>query len=145
LPNPLPIDRSFDNETLDNYEVGFKTQWFDDRLRFNLTRFYQEYKDLQRADVIPLEIAPGVVGFTRTIRNAAEVEVKGGELLLEFEPLEGLSFSATYGRANAKFVEYTINSGDDLTGRPLTGVPRWNAAFDAGYTWSLANGMRARV
>lgn len=145
LPAPVPPDRGFDNEYLDNYEVGFKTEWLENRLRFNLTAFISNYYDLQRADLIPLEIAPGVVGNTRTIRNAAEVEVKGGEALLEFEPAEGLRLRASYGRADAKFVEYNLLSGEDLTGQPLSGVPRWNATFDAAYTRVLPNGMRIRA
>ncbi len=145
LPNPVPDDRSFEQETLDNYEIGFKTQWLDNRLRFNLTAFYQEYHDLQRADVMEIEIAPGITGLTRVIRNAAEVEVKGGELLLEAEPIDDLLLRAAWGRANAKFVEYTILSGDDLTGQPLSGVPEWNGALEATYTRALANGMGLRA
>ena len=142
LPNPLPVDRSFNKETLDNYELGVKTQWLDRRLRFNLTAFLQRYHDLQRADIIPIEIAPGIVGATRVIRNAAEVESKGLEISAELLPLDGLLLYGTYGFAQAKFVEYTINSGADLSGLPLTGVPRWNAAAGVEYSFHVGDSLR---
>lgn len=142
LPAPVPADRSFDKETLDNYELGFKTQWFNRRFRFNITAFLQRYHDLQRADLIPIEIAPGVMGATRVIRNAAEVESKGVELSAELLPIDGLRLYGTYGFAKAKFVEYTINSGEDLSGQALTGVPKWNAAAGIDYSFFAGNSLR---
>lgn len=133
LPNPLPPDRSFDKETLDNWELGAKTQWWDNRFRLNLTGFFQQYHGLQRADLIPIEIAPGVFGATRVIRNAAEVEAKGVELTAELVPVDGLTLSAAYGYSSAKYVEYILLNGSDLSGTDLTGVPKWNAQLAADY------------
>jgi len=145
LPNPLPTDRSFGRETLDNYELGAKTQWWDNRFRFNITAFFQQYHDLQRADVIPIVIAPGVTGFTRVIRNAAEVEIKGLEASAELVPIDGLTLSAAYGQADAVFFDYTILSGVDLTGTKLTGVPKWNATLAADYVREIGQGYSLSI
>jgi iron complex outermembrane receptor protein len=141
LPNPLPPDRSFARETLDNYEVGAKTQWWDNRLRLNLTAFYQQYHDLQRADLIPIEIAPGVFGATRVIRNAAEVEAKGVEVSAEVAPIEGLTLHASYGYSSATYTEFVLLNGTDLSGTDLTGVPKWNASIGADYVHPVGNGF----
>lgn len=37
----------FDTETSNAAEVGIKTQWWDDRLQFNVAVYYQEYEDFQ--------------------------------------------------------------------------------------------------
>jgi iron complex outermembrane receptor protein len=141
LPNPLPPDRRFGKETLDNFELGGKSQWWDNRLKVNLTAFLQKYHDLQRADLIPIEISPGVTASTQVIRNAAEVEVKGVEATVELVPVDGLHLYANYGRANAKFIKYEILSGADLSGQALTGVPTWNADIGGDYRYTFANGF----
>jgi iron complex outermembrane receptor protein len=49
--NPRPFIPSqvvaFGPETLTAYEVGAKSDWFDRSLRFNLSGFYNKYKDIQ--------------------------------------------------------------------------------------------------
>lgn len=141
LPNPLPPDRGFGPEELDNYEIGAKTQWWDNRFRLNVTAFFQQYRDLQRADLIPIEIAPGVFGSTVAIRNAAEVEGEGVEVTAELVPVQGLTLYASYGYAEAEYVDFTTNDGTDLSGMKLTGVPKWNAVLGAEYQHPLANGF----
>jgi iron complex outermembrane receptor protein len=49
--NPRPFIASqivpFGPETLTNYEIGAKSDWFDHSLRLNLAGFYSKYKDIQ--------------------------------------------------------------------------------------------------
>jgi iron complex outermembrane receptor protein len=49
--NPRPFIPSqivpFGPETLTNYEVGAKSDWFDHRLRINMAGYYSKYKDIQ--------------------------------------------------------------------------------------------------
>ena len=65
---------------LDNYEVGWKTDWLDNRLRWNGAVFEEKWKDFQFAVV-------GANGLTE-IRNANQARIRG----LESE----LAWSATY-------------------------------------------------
>ena len=37
----------YDPETVDSYELGFKSEWMDQRLRLNGALFYMEYEDKQ--------------------------------------------------------------------------------------------------
>jgi iron complex outermembrane receptor protein len=136
LPDPLPPTRAFGPEKLDAYELGFKSQWADRRLLANVAVFFQNYSDLQRADVIPLQPA----GQTRIIRNAGKVEVKGAEVELAAVIVSGLTARATYGYAQAKYKSYVLNNGTDLKGQPLGGVPRWNATAGLTYTHPVSAG-----
>jgi iron complex outermembrane receptor protein len=49
--NPRPFIASqivpFGDETLTNYEIGAKSDWFNHSLRFNMAGFYSKYKDIQ--------------------------------------------------------------------------------------------------
>lgn len=63
-PNP-PVE----SETLTAYEVGLKSQWFDRRLRINISAFDYKYSNVQLQSLL----SPGVT----TLLNAAVARVKG--------------------------------------------------------------------
>ena len=44
--NTLEIS-SYDPETIWAYEIGAKSEWFDNRLRANVSAFYNDYTDIQ--------------------------------------------------------------------------------------------------
>ncbi|MFN8624743.1 MAG: TonB-dependent receptor [Candidatus Binatia bacterium] len=73
--DPDSFARPFQPETLLQYEAGFKSQWFDKRLRFNASGFYSDYSDLQVATA-RLTADRGAVSI---ISNAASAEVWGME------------------------------------------------------------------
>ena len=65
---------------LDNYELGWKTDWLDNHLRWNGAVFEEKWKDFQFAVV-------GANGLTE-IRNANQARIRGAE--------SSLAWSATY-------------------------------------------------
>lgn len=69
------FERGFDEETLVAYELGLKSQWFDNRLRLNLAAFQSDYKDIQ----INVQTDPGNPSNTDVL-NAGEATMKGVEL-----------------------------------------------------------------
>lgn len=71
-------------ETLDAYEVGMKSQFLDRRLRFNVTAFWYDYKDMQLSQQL---------GSTTLILNATKARIKGGEAELEALVARGLTLS----------------------------------------------------
>ena len=60
-------------EILDAYEVGFKTELFNNRARLNAAAFFYDYKDLQ----VGISTPGG-----NTVLNAAEASMTGGEVEL---------------------------------------------------------------
>jgi iron complex outermembrane receptor protein len=61
----------YDSDFLTNYELGWKSTWSDNRLRFNGAVFHQEWDDFQFAIL-------GAQGLTE-IKNAAQAEIRGVE------------------------------------------------------------------
>lgn len=67
ISNPPP----YKADTLTNYEIGWKTSWFDRTLRFNGAVFLEDWKDVQYS-------LPGLLGIFSTY-NAGKARSKGVE------------------------------------------------------------------
>jgi len=65
----LPAD--YEPDFLDNYEVGFKSRWLDNRINFNLTAFKMEWKDYQVEVTDPGEL------FAVVVFNVGDAEIEG--------------------------------------------------------------------
>lgn len=71
---------SYNSDTLDNYEAGFKTTWMDDTLRVNLTAYHMIWNDI----IIETQDPDfGVVGNV----NLTEAEINGFELSSAWAPM----------------------------------------------------------
>lgn len=110
---PSALQQSFlkiDAETSDSYEIGVKSSWFDNRLRFNVTGFYQKFKNYPYrapAPVFAIDRARNaVVGFQYVA--SVPVTVKGVEVEFSADPMEGLTLSGTVSYADGKIKNGTI-------------------------------------
>jgi len=71
--NRRPGINPYKADTLDNYEIGWKTSWFDHKLRWNTALFYERWNDVQYA------LAPvGAVGVVN-IYNVGKANIYGIE------------------------------------------------------------------
>ncbi len=103
------------------YELGAKTEWFDKRLRANLTFF--ELKDKQFQSPSAFVNATGVTNFIT--RNDADFENHGAELELEAAPIDHLSLYASAGWQRAKYENIAANTlaqQADCLNRRATGL-----------------------
>lgn len=116
-------------EQLQQYEAGFKSQWFENRLRFNADGFYSDYTDLMVAVVAP---DPVTHAFASQLRNAGKTRIWGSEVEAVAIPFRGVEFTGNYAYLNAKYTEFIdqLYGPDyrglvDAQGNPIIG----NAAF----------------
>ncbi|MCK6370534.1 MAG: TonB-dependent receptor [Gammaproteobacteria bacterium] len=86
---------AFDPQTVDNYELGYKADLFDDTLRFNVSTFYAMYDDIQQ---VVLNAAGGF-----PIDNIGEVDVYGVELEVLWSPIDSLNVFANAGWQESDF------------------------------------------
>lgn len=77
-------------DTLTNNEVGWKTQWFENRLQFNGSYYQEKWKNVQTA-----LFNPGVLGNLTFGTNGPDYKVKGFELQVTAVPLPGLSITGS--------------------------------------------------
>lgn len=104
----------YDPETVDAFEIGIRSIWFDNRFIFNATLFHQEVKDLQALIVID----DPLLGPLFFVRNAARATSKGVEIDIRAMPVEGLDIAFGLGLVDAEFDSFPFNDG---TGRDATG------------------------
>jgi len=97
----LPVEE----ETLNSFEVGFKSDFAENRLRLNGAAFYNIYDDLQIAASVP------GLGFTRF--NVDQAEIKGVELEARFALSENFELNGNVGLLDAEYTELT---GDQARG-----------------------------
>ena len=91
-----------DPETVDSFEVGLRSAWFDALLMVDLTAFYYDYQDLQ---VFQLE--QDSRGFPiQQLVNAQEAEVYGVELDLHAVPFEGLDLRYHMALLESEYGEF---------------------------------------
>jgi iron complex outermembrane recepter protein len=121
-------------ETADSYEAGVKTEFFNHRLRANVTGFYVKYKNLQKQIVVPQTINGQSFQVTRFF-NAASADVKGIEAELTAIPVHGLTIRGTLGYQDGKYNRYDtpIPAGYDLASAPLDRLPKWQWSMDGTY------------
>lgn len=89
---------SFQPEKLVSYEGGLKTDFFDRRLRVNLSAFYSKYDDLQ----VP-QFASGTGGASTLLVNAGKADFKGVELEVTAVPVHGLTLNGSLGYTDPKY------------------------------------------
>jgi outer membrane receptor protein involved in Fe transport len=113
-------------DSLDNYEIGLKTQLFDRRLQINLSAYLMEWKNVQFLFFNPTQLGNTTFGV-----NGPDYEIKGVEAQFIARPTEGftLSGSASYNdnrQANSPCLKDNI-AGTPAFGQCITTVK--NAPF----------------
>jgi len=131
----------YDPETVDNYEIGIKSEWLDNRLRVNANVFYLEYDDKQEELQLPDN---NDTGQKTVVTNAASATLQGVELDIQAFLGDGLSLRANLGYLDSEYddFQYTDLNGDivDLSNLEFRRAPDWTGSFDATYEFDLGSG-----
>ncbi len=95
----------YEADFLTNYEIGFKTTWADNRVRFNGAIFQDDWDDFQYSFL-------GANGLTE-IRNAGQARIKGIEADITWAVTDAFTLSTCGSR-------YSTRSRHRITAEPLT-------------------------
>ena len=134
-------DTPFGQEKVNSFEVGFKGEMLDHRLRTNLTIFDAQYQglQLQRTQIVQIFPLPAPGTLTSLTTNAASARADGADLDIAYLLTRTLRFSLSYTNyLDAKIGRYTLVAGTPLTG-DLSGQPLWRSPRNSGtaaLSWS---------
>lgn len=103
----------YDPEFAKNWEVGYKSQHLDNRLRLNLTYFRNDFEDKQES-IVALDASTGTVASK--FDNAGSVIYEGWEVETQFVFNQYLRVFLNYGYLDAEYDEFEtdINPNDNL-------------------------------
>ena len=99
----------FNKETLTAYELGAKSDFFDRRLRVNVSVFQNKFKDIQLTLLSCPSLTP--VSPCAATFNAGTADIKGWELEAEATPIDGLTFDASFSDLSFKYTSLAANTG----------------------------------
>jgi iron complex outermembrane receptor protein len=152
-----PTSTPVNPEKLDAYEIGAKADWFDKRLRLDVSAFHYDYRDIQ------LTVREAGLSF---LVNAAAAKVDGLDAEFTAVPIEGLTLRSGLSLLNGRYTSFpaapinvpspasctptphptgpatggnTVCSGD-ASGNKMVQAPPVTLDLGANYKWQTAVG-----
>jgi len=149
--NPRPFYNvqavEFQPETLDAFEVGLKSQLFDNHLRLNLAAFFNKYKDIQLTLSDCTSLFGPLFGNPCILpANAGDADVKGAEAELDWQPVKGLQIDGSYSYLHFKYTRVDAATGvalDNVT--PYTPRTKWSLGAQYEIALGGAGSLTARL
>ena len=142
--NPLKpqsvLPRDYTSDELKNYEIGLKSEWLDNSLRFNLAAYYMKWDDfaVQIEDPTPRFFQLGFV-------NLPSAEIPGVEADFAFSLNDNwqLDGAASWNDAQTDGAT-TLSFGEDDQGNPLEFTVLDGARLPLTPDWSATLGIEYR-
>ena len=129
------LPRSYDPDKLKNYELGFKSTWFDNSLRFNSVLYRMEWDDMQIQVNDPATFSLGIVNFS-------QAQVDGFETEITWIPAEGWDITVNGAWINAEIAKDDVITGEDdvivaevAKGTQLPITPEYKASLAVQYSF----------
>ena len=139
-------------ETSNNYEIGFKGAFFDHRLSWNATTFYEEFHNYQSSREDPIT-------QLKELQSVPLVTTKGVETEFAARPFSSLvitgsgaydiaksnTFPGAACFSNQTAAQGCINSQQDLSGQTLSNAPKWSGNINGEYDFDVTHGFTGFV
>lgn len=124
----------FQPEIAYSYEVGFKGEFFDRRVRLNVAAYTSDINNIQRTTLVSVPpVPPSTVASSATIlSNAGKARVKGLEVEFAAVVFPGFTVSASGGLVDPKYINFADLSGDRSFER-FTGIAKKQFSLAADY------------
>lgn len=133
--NAIIIPEEYEPDTIDNYEIGAKTTWYDGRLIANLSIYRINWDNIQTQEQEP------VVGFN-FIGNAGKARVDGFELELLSQLTTQLQLGVGLGYQDAELTEdqpvLEVDTPVGKDGDPIPYVPEWTGNVALQYDFAIS-------
>jgi len=117
-------------ESVENKEMGVRTELLDGRLRFNFTYYDMTYGDRQAPVQVPDNNSP--TGFRIALTNAGDVELDGIELDGQFAVTDAFAIDFAAGIVDSHLLDVCANNGDFLFPGPV------EKSYSIGVRWAKA-------
>jgi iron complex outermembrane receptor protein len=129
-------DGEFDSESITSYELGWKANLLNDRLSFNGSIFYIDWRDQQ---VQTTDVATGAT----PIANAPKSRSYGGEIDMRYQIDNHWRFGFGMGYTDAIYVDFedALATGSpaqiDASGNRQQYISKYTGNVNLAYTWNV--------
>jgi iron complex outermembrane receptor protein len=130
---------AFEPETLDSYEVGFKTT-LGGNTRLNAAVFWNDYTDIQLPTTVCAWALPGQQTPCASQNNVGDAEVWGFEFEAEWHPSDALTFDASLSHLNFDYQTIIPGATNVTLGMITPYTPENKASVGLQYAFNLAGG-----
>ncbi|WP_375421491.1 TonB-dependent receptor [uncultured Sphingomonas sp.] len=139
---------SFDPETVDSYEIGYKGSLLDGRATLALAGFHSRYRDVQVPGSAGV-IVGGIPTFAGITTNAGRATINGAEAeatatLVRTAAGTRLTYAGTLGYIDAQYDEFIGNIAnqpvDVAEFRAFQNTPKWTASSTLSFTTPVGEG-----
>ena len=132
-PGGYTVPYAVDTDEVKNYELGWKTELFDNSLRFNGSAFFVDIEGLQTTI-----FDPSIVNLFFS-DNAANAEIKGIEGDFTWAPasVDGLTVAGAFSLLDTEITEVLVPTDDVVEGTDLAFAPAYQGNLRVRYEWDL--------
>jgi iron complex outermembrane receptor protein len=131
---------SYNPETNINYEVGYKVDLLDNRLRLNAAIFHTSYEDLQRNQVFRFIDPVSMVEGQETITlNAGESTSQGLEVEATWLVTDNFQLKGSIGYLDAEYDKFSFE-GLDLTSLDIPFASELQVGVQASFDQQIGDG-----
>ena len=131
--SPAAAAAPFSSDSLWQYEIGTKDSLFDHRMTVKAAIYYIKWKNIQQ--FIYLACGLGID------YNTGEVTGKGGDLEIQWRPLDALTLGITASYTDSSFDDNVVLGASDTVvtaGDHLQASP-WNLDLTGEYVWTASD------
>jgi iron complex outermembrane recepter protein len=120
-------------DTLNNYELGWKTTWLNNRLLWNGATYLMDWKDLQTL-IYDINICPSA-SFNA---NVGEARIYGAESNVDYKVSENWSFQGSVSYTDSHLISSHYETFEAEVGERLPYVPYFNWSGNLRYEHPLS-------
>lgn len=139
---PDPVDP----EVLDAYEIGYKGDLFDKRMRLNVSAFYYDFQDLQMQQIL---------GGAVFLFNVGNSEMYGAEFETNYFVTDNFDINLNLAVLDTEYSEFddgpvispdttdgmgNVQTFADLAGKEMTRAPKFTSNLSVNYLQALSGG-----
>jgi iron complex outermembrane receptor protein len=142
---PAAVNPVIRPEVVNNIELGIKSSFLNHRLEIDGDLFWANIDNYQTTVRDRVLIAS-------YLANAKSARTRGAEIEARWSVLDGLRLDTAVAYDQATYTSFHsapcgtelagIATGCDLTGRPISGAPRWSGDVRAEYTRGLTGNLQ---
>lgn len=122
----------FDEETLDVFEMGVRSEMLDRRVRFNLTAFYGQYEDMQINSIVP-----GTV--RNVVQNVGESRFSGIEGEFIFALNDVVTLDGALGYLDSEYTDIGSVSASVTTESDFARAPKLSYSLSLSADWDTVS------